>query len=448
MFAVAPASRVALPARRPRGRSNVSDSASSDCSDRSRRPLLAPPRASSSARDDASSEPAAPPSAPPPRRAVLAGVAATVAGSLASTRSLSTALASSDASSAAVAASSASVSASEPGAILITGANSGVGFAAAKQLAAAGKRVVLACRTEAKGLTAASAIREKVPGAALDVLPTVGLEMTDLRATRDYASAFLDSGIPLDALVLNAGIMAVPLGRTAQGHEMHFGVNHLAHFLVQDALMPRLREAEARTGAPGALAACSSIANMLPGALDVDDLDWLRREKNYEKWAAYAASKAENLLLTDEAARREGGKVACNAFHPGIVTTNLVRYILPQLTAENRDPEAERATPGGRLVAQMGIRDADEGAKTHVWLASSEDARRVTGKFFLDPGLEYPGATRKELDAAQDWFLVQGSEPLAAQLKLPQKFFEWRTEENARKLWVRSEEMIDAFRVK
>jgi hypothetical protein len=96
----------------------------------------------------------------------------------------------------------------------------------------------------------------------------------------------------------------------------------------------------------------------------------------------------------------------------------------------------------------MGIRDADEGAKTHVWLASSEDARRVTGKFFLDPGLEYPGATRKELDAAQDWFLVQGSEPLAAQLKLPQKFFEWRTEENARKLWVRSEEMIDAFRVK
>ena len=167
-----------------------------------------------------------------------------------------------------------------------------------------------------------------------------------------------------------------------------------------------------------------------------------------QKWAAYAASKAENLLLTDEAARREGGKVACNAFHPGIVTTNLVRYILPQLTAENRDPEAERATPGGRLVARMGIRDADEGAKTHVWLATDPSAGDVTGRFFVDPGLEYPGgATREQLVRAQDWFLVSPTDPLARQLHLPDKFFEWRTAENARKLWTRSAEMTDAFKV-
>ena len=188
-----------------------------------------------------------------------------------------------------------------------------------------------------------------------------------------FAKAFLDSGIPLDVLVLNAGIMAVPLGRTEQGHEMHFGVNHLAHFLTQDALMPRLREARSRTGERGRLVACSSIANMLPGAFAVDDLDWRRRETKYEKWSAYAASKAENLLLTDEAARREPDVVA-NAFHPGIVTTNLVRYILPELTAENRDPEAERLTPNGRALAKLGIRDADEGAKTHVWLSASAEA--------------------------------------------------------------------------
>ena len=262
----------------------------------------------------------------------------------------------------------------------------------------------------------------------------------------DHAKAFLDSGIPLDVLVLNAGIMAVPLGRTEQGHEMHFGVNHLAHFLTQDALMPRLREARSRTGERGRLVACSSIANMLPGAFAVDDLDWRRRETKYEKWSAYAASKAENLLLTDEAARREPDVVA-NAFHPGIVTTNLVRYILPELTAENRDPEAERLTPNGRALAKLGIRDADEGAKTHVWLSASAEAGDVSGKFFLDPGLVYPGATREELIAAQDWFLVEGHEPLAQQLQLPQKFFDWRTEANARSLWEQSEEMIAPFRV-
>ena len=175
----------------------------------------------------------------------------------------------------------------------------------------------------------------------------------------------------------------------------------------------------------------------------MDDLDWRRRETKYEKWSAYAASKAENLLLTDEAARRERDVVA-NAFHPGIVTTNLVRYILPELTAENRDPEAERLTPNGRALAKLGIRDADEGAKTHVWLSASAEAGDVGFSWIR---AAYPGATREELIAAQDWFLVEGHEPLAQQLQLPQKFFDWRTEANARSLWEQSEEMIAPFRV-
>ena len=80
--------------------------------------------------------------------------------------------------------------------------------------------------------------------------------------------------------------------------------------------------------------------------------------------------------------------------------------------------------------------------------ASSPEAGRVSGKFFVDPGLEYPrGATRAQLVRAQDWFLVSESDPLAKQLHLPDKFFEWRTEENSRALWTQSTEMTDAFRV-
>jgi NAD(P)-dependent dehydrogenase (short-subunit alcohol dehydrogenase family) len=236
---------------------------------------------------------------------------------------------------------------------------------------------------------------------------------------------------------------------------MHFGVNHLAHFLVQDSLSEAMRSRARSTGVTGRIVACSSIANMLPGALDIDDLDWRRRESRYEKWAAYAASKAENVLLTDEFARREsrfddGDKklVVANAFHPGIVTTNLVRYVLPKLTAENRDPATERKTPQGKAMSKMGIRDADEGAKTHVWLSTSKEAGEVSGRFFVDPGVEYPAdATRDQLVKAQDWFLVAREDPLAKQLHLPERFFEWRTPDNARSLWTQSQEMTDAFKV-
>ena len=377
--------------------------------------------------------------AEPARRAILGGITATVG-----------AWAFPDAAEEEASAASATA----PGAILITGANSGVGLAAAKQLAARGETVVLACRTPKKGEEARRAILEKVPDASerLVVLADAGLEMTDLRLVSDYCKAFLDSGIPLDTLVLNAGIMAVPLGRTAQGHEMHFGVNHLAHFLVQDSLRDAMLERAKRRGAAGRVVACSSIANMLPGALRIDDLDWRAREAagKYEKWAAYAASKAQNVLLTDEIARREAPEaLVANAFHPGIVTTNLVRYILPELTAENRDPEAERRTPQGRALSRMGIRDADEGAKTHVWLATAPEAGALSGKFFVDPGLEYPrGATRARLDAAQDWFLVSETDPLAKRLRLPDAFFDWRTPDNAQRLWARSREMTDAFGVR
>ena len=390
---------------------------------------------------------AAPSGASAPRRTVLTGVAASVTvgfGLGAGPKGPAPITAWAEEEGAVAAAADAAAAAQQEGAILVTGANSGVGFSAAKLMAAQGKRIVLACRTEQKGLTAAAAIREKVPDAKLDVIKGFGLEMTDLRSTSDYVKAFQDSGIPLDVLVLNAGIMAVPLGRTEQDHELHFGVNHLAHFLIQDGLVPQLRQTQERTGERGRLVTCSSIANTLGDlALDLTDLDWRRR--GYNEWTAYCASKAANVLLSDEVARREP-TIASNSFHPGIVTTNLVRYILPELTAENRDPEAERLTANGKLIKKLGIRDADEGAQTHVWLSTAPEAGNVSGKFFIDPAVEYPGATREQLDQGGDWFLLTGKEFLAPQLRMPDRLYEWRSEANAKELWERSMEMIKPFK--
>lgn len=326
--------------------------------------------------------------------------------------------------------------------VLITGANSGVGYTAAKQIAAQGTRtVVVACRSVEKSERAVRELKRDVGEDAKVISLPVGLELTDLRSVREYALAFLDrqSDLALDALVLNAGIMAAPLERTAQGHELHFGINHLGHFLLADALTPMLRETRGR------VVSVSSLLSMIGDfALDLDDLDWNKRE--YDPWYAYGASKAQNVLFADEYARREGKNgIVANSLHPGIVTTNLVRYSVPDLVQSKRDLAKERESFVGKLAAKAGIRNPDEGARTSVWLATSDEAARQTGKFFIDPGLEYPGATREQLVEAGDWFLSSGTEFLAPQLHFPERLFEWRTSVNAAKLWTTSQEMVDEF---
>ena len=326
--------------------------------------------------------------------------------------------------------------------VLVTGANSGIGFTAAKQIAATGKTVVVACRTVEKAERAAREIRESVGASARVVALKTPLELTDLASVREYALSFLErSDLALEVLICNAGIMAAPLERTKQGHELHFGINHLGHFLLADALMPELRRNNGR------VVSVSSLLSMIGDfALDLDDLDWRRRE--YDPWYAYGASKAENVLFADELARREGvNGVVANSLHPGIVTTNLVRYSVPDLVQSNRDLEKERESFIGKLAAKAGIRNPDEGGRTSVWLATSEAAGKETGKFFIDPGLVYPGATRAQLVEAGDWFLSSGTEFLAPQLGFPDKLFEWRNEKNAADLWARSQEMVSKYTV-
>ena len=326
--------------------------------------------------------------------------------------------------------------------VLITGANSGVGYTAAKQIAAQGKTVIMACRSVDKAERAARELREEVGANAEAVTLDVPLELTDLKSVREYALAFMDrSDLSLDALVCNAGIMAAPLERTAQGHELHFGVNHLGHFLLADALTPMLRESKGRL-----VSVSSSLSMIGEFALDLNDLDWNARK--YNPWYAYGASKAENVLFADEFARREGRNgIVANSLHPGIVSTNLVRYSVPSMVQEKRDLKRERESFAGKLAAQAGIRNPDEGGRTSTWLATSDAAARETGKFFLDPGLEYPGATREQLVEAGDWFMPSGSEFLAPQLGFPEKLFEWRTEANAAKLWSTSQEMVSKYTV-
>jgi len=186
--------------------------------------------------------------------------------------------------------------------IVVTGANSGLGAVVATELARAGAKVIVACRDTAKGQAAADAM----PGET-DVRP---LDLADLTSVRAFAA-----GLPaIDVLINNAGVMAIPLGRTAEGFELQIGTNHLGHFALTGLVLDRLVDR---------VVTVSSGAHRM-GRIDLADLNWERRR--YQRWPAYGQSKLANLLFTYELQRRldaAGSSRRAFAAHPGYAATNL-----------------------------------------------------------------------------------------------------------------------------
>jgi NAD(P)-dependent dehydrogenase (short-subunit alcohol dehydrogenase family) len=187
--------------------------------------------------------------------------------------------------------------------VVVTGASSGLGAYVARDLAAAGARVVLAVRDVAKG----RAVADTIDGST-EVRP---LDLADLASVRAFADAW--SG-DLDVLVNNAGIMAVPKGRTADGFERQIGTNHLGHFVLTNLLLPHITDR--------VVTVASGLSRL--GHIDLADLNWERRR--YRPTGAYGQSKLANLLFTTQLQRRlteAGSEVRAVAAHPGVAATAL-----------------------------------------------------------------------------------------------------------------------------
>lgn len=203
--------------------------------------------------------------------------------------------------------------------IIVTGANTGIGFEAAKVLAAKGARVLLACRSRDKAEAAMARIGQEAPGADLAFLP---LDQADLASVRQAAE--LAAREPrIDVLLNNAGVMFPPLMRTAQGFELQFGVNHLATFALTGLLLPKLAET------PGSRVVVTASLAHQRGNLDWDDLN---AEKGYNRGQRYSDSKLANLLFVAELDRRlraAGSPVTAIACHPGVAKTELGRHTGP-----------------------------------------------------------------------------------------------------------------------
>ncbi|WP_329409633.1 oxidoreductase [Streptomyces sp. NBC_00704] len=244
---------------------------------------------------------------------------------------------------------------------VVTGANSGLGYVTSRELARRGARVVLACRSEARGSEAVARLREDVPGAEVEF---GRLDLGDLSSVREFASALPCER--LDLLVNNAGVMAMPYGSTADGFETQFGVNHLGHFALTGLLLPALLEA-AKGPAGARVVTVSSMAHLL-GNIDPGDLN---SKRGYRRWVAYGRSKTANLLFTHELARRleaAGAGVVAAAAHPGYAATNL-QTAGP--LAEGRRGAERLMTLVNRVVAQP----AEAGALPTLYAATAPGVR-------------------------------------------------------------------------
>ncbi|MBV9366808.1 MAG: SDR family oxidoreductase [Solirubrobacterales bacterium] len=247
---------------------------------------------------------------------------------------------------------------------VVTGANSGLGLATARELARAGAHVVLAVRNTAKGDEAAGRIRSAVSGAALEVAP---LDLADLDSVRDFAGRLAGAHDHLDLLINNAGVMAAPRRLTKDGFESQFGTNHLGHFALTGQVLPALLKAPA----PRVVTVASTMHR--GGKLNFDDL---QGERKYSRWGAYRQSKLANLMFCFELQRRAaqaGTGLLSLAAHPGYADTNL------QFAGPERLYEKAYMWIGNKLFAQS----ADMGALPTLYAATFPG---LPGGTYVGPG--------------------------------------------------------------
>jgi len=200
--------------------------------------------------------------------------------------------------------------------VIVTGANSGIGYEAARALTFKGATVIMACRDPEKGEAAALQIRsENIQGQVV----VKQLDLADLDSISSFAQAFLAEYNQLDILINNAGVMATPYRKTADGFEMQFGTNHLGHFALTGLLIDLMIATP-----KSRVVTVSSYVHYL-GKINFDDLN---SEKAYQKWLAYGQSKLANVLFAYELHRRtskNGNNPISIAVHPGYAATNLQR---------------------------------------------------------------------------------------------------------------------------
>jgi NAD(P)-dependent dehydrogenase (short-subunit alcohol dehydrogenase family) len=276
--------------------------------------------------------------------------------------------------------------------VLITGGTTGLGKESARALGLAGATVIITARSEEKGQAAVAQLTELVPDGdfSFEVM-----ELGSLDSVRAFADRFLASRDRLDVLLANAGIMAVPYGKTDDGFELQFGTNHLGHFVLVNRLLPLLK-----ASAPSRIVNLSSAGHFASGII-WDDPNF--ETNDYSKMDAYGQSKTANILFTVELERRYGDAgIHAWAVHPGMVMTDLAR----SFTKDDFGDLASRAKKSGMKMPTLV--NVDVGASTQVWACASAEALEKPGSYLADRAFAEPSDYANDPELAKRlWVLSE-----------------------------------------
>ncbi|NBW44421.1 MAG: SDR family oxidoreductase [Betaproteobacteria bacterium] len=258
--------------------------------------------------------------------------------------------------------------------VLITGANTGIGFFTALELARQGAHIVMACRTEARANAARDQIRLATGNRRVE---TVAVDLGDFQSIRACADQLLARDLPIHCLINNAGI-AGARGITDSGFEL--ATNHMGHFALTQALLPRIKES-----APARIVTVASRAHRYVSRLRFEDLTV--RTRSWLTIQEYAVSKLANILFSQELGRRlQGSGVHTYALHPGVIASEIWRHA-PQFIVKLR--KRSMITP-------------EEGAQTTLYCASADALTEQTGLYYDQCQVRQPSALASDQKLAEE----------------------------------------------
>ena len=227
-----------------------------------------------------------------------------------------------------------------------------------------------------------------MPGATVE---SGVVDLGDLASIRAFAASYLDTHDAIDVLINNAGVMACPFGRTADGFETQFGTNHLGHFLLTALLSPAILR--------GTHPRVVTLTSAGHSRADVDLVDPNFETTEYSPWIAYGQSKTANALFARELARRAGPQGLLSfSVHPGGIITDLGRHLNEELMndmaefSKARRPQPRPRTPSGDAATGFEFKSVEAGAATQVWAATAPDLADHNGAYLADCGVGVLGA--------------------------------------------------------
>jgi len=254
-----------------------------------------------------------------------------------------------------------------------SGANTGIGKETARVLALRGCHVIMGCRSVERGEQARHEIIQGLEEARSGLLEVMKLDLNSLGGVRDFADAFAarKNTQGLHYVIANAGVMQQTRQQTVEGYEAHFGVNHLAHFLLVLLLIPHLK-----ASAPSRVIIVSSDGHFVPAHVDVEDYN-LKNLDQSNPDMPYLVSKLYNVLFSNELNRRlQGTGITCNSLHPGLIRTDIGRDMTPEEYANVNKTISERFN--------VPILDVHQGAATTLYAVGCPEGATQGGLYFKE----------------------------------------------------------------